>query len=200
MAGELRPVVEGDRLTQLGRQWSQDFGHGPGDGVCRLASHSQGNEEAGVPLVEDQNRLSIGSKQHQVSLPVASRLPVSSLLRTFRHRAPVNHPVNHEGRRTAPFASPPAPFRLGPGQVVAPRVILRPGQLAVDKPVDALVGDHLPSLLQSKASGNLLRRPALLQPGENPTAQPLISLQARPAPSALLGLLVRILRPVALAL
>ena len=149
-----------------------------------------------MPLVEDENRLSIGSKQHQVSLPVASRLPVSSLLRTFRHRPP----VSHEGSRTAPFASPPAPFRLGPGQVVAPRVILRPGQLAVDKPVDALVGDHLPSLLQSKASGNLLRRPALLQPGENPTAQPLISLQARPAPSALLGLLVRILRPVALAL
>ena len=140
MAGELRPVVEGDRLTQLGRQWSQDFGHGPGDGVCRLASQSQGNEEAGVPLVEDENRLSIGSKQHQVSLPVASRLPVSSLMRTFRNRPP----VSHEGRRTAPFASPPAPFRLGPGQVVAPRVILRPGQLAVDKPVDALVGDAGP--------------------------------------------------------
>ena len=196
MTGELRPVVEGDRLTQLGRQWSQDFGHGLGDGVCRLASQSQGNEEAGVPLVEDENRLSIGSKQHQVSLPVASRLPVSSLMRTFRNRPP----VSHEGSRTAPFASPPAPFRLGSGQVVAPRVILRPGQLAVDKPVDALVGDHLPSLLQSKASGNLLRRPALLQPGENPTAQPLISLQARPASSALLGLLVRILRSVALAL
>ena len=46
MARELRPVVEGDRLTQLGRQRSQDPGDGTGDGVCRLARRPEGDEDA----------------------------------------------------------------------------------------------------------------------------------------------------------
>ena len=137
MEGELGSVVESDSLTPCRGQGSQHLTHGVGDRQGSLARWPQSDQEAGVALVEGQYCLPISAEEHQVGLPVAWVAAISGALGTVGNRP--SH--SHEGGWTAPFAASPAPPRLGPGQVVAPAVVLLTSHLAVNEPIDALMGD-----------------------------------------------------------
>ncbi len=173
MAGELGPVVEGHRPAPFGRQLTEQLRHGAGDGAGCLARGPDGYEDAGIAFVQGQHRLAIGSKEHQVRLPVPGRAAVSGTLGALGKRAA----QSHEGGRTAPLAAAPAPLPLGPWQVVSPPIVLRARKLPVDEPVDALVGDDPPARLHRKPPGHLLRRPALLKVGEHPCPERSVPLQ-----------------------
>ena len=173
MAGELCPIVKGDRPPPLGRESAQDLCHDAGDGAGRLSRRPHSDEEAGVALVQGQDRLAVGLEEHQVGLPVAGGPTVGGVLGTFGQGTA----ETDEGSRTAASTSAPASFRLATGQLVAPGVVLGPRQLGVDEPVDGLVGDDVFARLQSQAPGNLLWRPALLQAREDPVSQVRIPLQ-----------------------
>lgn len=138
MEGELSAIIEGDGLTPCRGEGSQQLTHGVGDGAGSLARGSESYQEAGVALVEGQDCLSIPAEEHQVRLPVAWGPAISGALGAVGNRP--SH--SHEGGRTSPFAAPPAPPRLGPGQVVAPTVVLLTSHLAVYEPIDALMGDY----------------------------------------------------------
>ncbi len=173
MAGELRPVIEGHRPAPGGRHLPEQVRQGVGDGVGGFARGPEGEEEAGVTFVQGQHRLAIGSKEHQVGLPVPGRAAVSGARWALGKRAA----QSHEGGRTAAFAAAPAPLPPGPRQVVSPPIVLRTRKLLVDEPVDALVGDDPPARLQPKPPGHLLRRPALCEMGEHPSPERLVPLQ-----------------------
>ena len=135
MAGELSPVVEGDRLTPHGWQRRQDRRHGAGDGRCRFPRRPDCDKYARVAFVQGKDCLPVGPEQHQIGFPVAGCMAVRGRLWTFRQRSA----QMDKRRRTTPFTSPPPPFRLGPRQVVTPGVVLLAGELGVDETIDGLV-------------------------------------------------------------
>ena len=63
MAGELRPVVKIDCLPSLTRESTQDLGHGADGGAGRLNWGPEGDEEAGVAVVQGQGGLPVGAEQ-----------------------------------------------------------------------------------------------------------------------------------------
>ena len=92
-----------------------------------------------MALVQGQDGLAVDPEQHQVGLPVAGGKTVGGVLGTFGQGTA----ETGEGSRTAASTPAPASFRLAPGQIVAPGVVLSPRQLGVDEPVDGLVGDEV---------------------------------------------------------
>ena len=162
------------------------------DGVCRLAGQAQGDEEAGVALVEGERRLPVGAKEHEVGLSVAWGFAVCSCFGALGQ----GPSLGDEGCGTAALASLPAAFGLGPGQVMAPGVVLLAGELGVDEAVDALVRDD-------RTPWQNARRPA---PGDQPwlrrerTASHIGVSRSQPEtpPTAGLSLLVGIGRLIAL--
>ena len=173
MAGELGPVIEGHRPAPGGGHLPEQVRQGARDGAGGFARGPEGEEEAGVTFVQGQHRLAIGSKEHQVGLPVPGRAAVSGALGALGKRAA----QRHEGGRTAPLAAAPAPLPPGPRQVVSPPLVLRARKLPVEEPVDALVGDDPPARLHRKPPGHLLRRPALCEMGEHPGSERSVPLQ-----------------------
>ena len=194
MTCELGAVVEGHRTAPWGRESGQHLGHGTGDWVCRLARLPQGDEQTGVALVQDEDGLPLSAEEHQVRLPVAGGIPSGGIRGTLGQ-----WPAKlDEGRRVATLASPPAAFRLGPGQVMTPGVVLLAGNLGIDETVDSLMGNDGPASLQGQASCHLLRRPVLPEPGEHLLSERIIPLQLGAAPAAGMSLLMGITRLIAL--
>ena len=97
--------------------------------------------------MEGEDHLTVGTKEHQVGLPVAGTPAVGGV------QGPV---LGDEGGRAAAPASPVAPFELGSGEVATPGVFLLTGQLGVDEAVDGLVGDDLAARRQGQTAGHLL--------------------------------------------
>src|SRR3954453_915654 len=60
------------------------------------------------------------------------------------------------GRTSAALPAPTAPLALAARQTSAPAIVFGAGELGVDEAVDALVGDHLASMLEGEPAGNLL--------------------------------------------
>ena len=137
MECKLGSVVKGHRTSPFRRHLTEHLRHRTGDGPGCLARGPQRYEDAGIAFVHRQHRMSIGTEQHQVRLPMPGSAAVSSTLGTLGNRAP----HSHEGGRTAPFAASPAPLRLGSRKVVSPPIVLLPSHLAVYEPIDALMGD-----------------------------------------------------------
>ncbi len=163
MTCELGAVVEEHCPAPWGRERGQHLGYGTGDWVCRLARLPQGDEQTGVALVQDEDGLPLSAEEHQVRLPVAGGIPSRGIRRTLGQ-----WPAKlDEGRWVATLASPPAAFRLGPGQVMTPGVVLLAGNPGIDETVDSLMGNDGPASLQGQASCHLLRRPVLPEAGEH---------------------------------
>ena len=173
MPGELGAVVEGDTLAPLGREGGQDGSHCLGDGVSGLARGAPGDEQTGVAFVEGEDHLTVGTKEHQVGLPVAGTPAVGGVLGPLA-QGPA---LGDEGGRAATPASPVAPFELGPWEVATPGVFLLTGQLGVDEAVAGLVGADL-------AAGRLLWGPGLSEAGQDLLAQGGIPFQTGTGPAA----------------
>ena len=192
MAGELGPVVEGDRLAQRRRQWPQHPGDGLGDRARRLRTRPHNQQEARAALLQNQQHRPGPSEQHQVGLPVAEALAVSRRRGAFGDRSA----VRDEGGRAAPLAPPPAALPLRPWQIAPPSVVLVPGRLSIDEPVDTLVGDHRPPCRFGQVAGNLLGRPPPTETFEDAGAQLVVAFEAGAGPAARPGLLMRVHRSV----
>ena len=103
-----------------------------------------------------------------------------------------------EGNRAATFTSPIAPLGLGPGQEMAPGVVLPAVNLGLDEAVDGLVGDEGSASFPSQATGDLLWRPTALKATKNRVAQVSVPVQFGTAPATSPGLVVGVSRVVAL--
>ena len=199
MTCELGAVVEGHRTAPWGRERGQHLGHGTGDWVCRLARLPQGDEQTGVALVQGEDRLPLSAEEHQVRLPVAGGIPSGGIPSGGIRGTLGQWPAKlDEGRRVATLVSPPAAFRLGPGQVMTPGVVLLAGNLGIDETVDSLIGNDGPASLQGQASCHLLRRPVLPEAGEHLLSERIIPLQLGAVPAAGMSLLIGITRLIAL--
>ena len=174
MPGELGAVIEGDRLTPWGGQWSQYPCHDLSHGVRVLAGGPGGDQQAGVALMQGEHRLLVDPEQHQVALPMTRRRAVLGFLGAFGEGTPQ---VDEAGRTPA-LAPAPATFESGSGEIVAPGVVVGACDLGVDEPVDGLVRDDRFPLLMGKAAGDLLWRPALVEPGQHMVTQAAIAVEA----------------------
>ena len=147
-----------------------------------------------MAFVEGEDGLAVGAEEHEVGLPVAGGLAVRGEGGAVDEGAA----VGDTGGGAAALAPPPAPFELGPGQIVAPGIVLRAADLGVNEAVDGFVGDDGPPGLAGQAAGHLRGRPALLEAGEDLAAQRGIVVEPGPAPAAGAGLLVGVARLIAL--
>ena len=142
-----------------------------------------------------QHGLAVGAEEHQIGFPMPWGLAVSGGGRPLIQGAPE---VDKGGGTAAP-AAPPAPFPLGTGEVVAPGAArFSAGGLGVDEAVDGLMGNDRRAPLQPEPAGDLLRRPALFEPGKHLGPQGGIPVEAGAAPAAGAGLLLSIAGLVAL--
>src|SRR3954464_2984885 len=167
VAGELAAAVEGDGPAGLLGQLPEGVGDAGDDrrralvlvrqqdGEAALPLHQRGHVRLAVLLAEDQ----------QVALPAPEGLPVADL------RRPVLDPALARDRRAT-----------GPAAVAAPTSAARLRQLAgeallaalrgVDVAVDGLVADGRPPVrFLLEPAGDLLRRPAGLEPPDHVLTQ-----------------------------
>ena len=147
-----------------------------------------------MAFVEGEDGLAVGAEEHEVGLPVAGSLAV----RGEGWAVDEGTTVGDKGGGAAALAPPPAPFELGPRQIVTPGIVLRAADLGVNEAVDGFVGDDGPAGLAGQTAGHLLGRPALLEAGEDLAAQGGIAVEPGPAPAARAGLLVGVARLIAL--
>ena len=196
MVGELGAVVERDCLAELRRQWPQDGSDGFSDwcGCPRRPTHR--DEQPGAALVQHQHRLPGPAELHSIRLPVAELRAVGNCCRAFREWAA----VQNGARRTAPSTPAPTAPPLPPPQELAPRIVLRPRDLRVDEPVDALVRGNAPASLSLQPPRHCLRRPPQSQPTQHIVPELVVPVQPCAAPAPCMGLLVGIHRPVAATL
>ena len=193
MRGEFGAVVEGDGLAAVRWDGSEEVSQGVGDRGGGLARGAYGEEEAGGALVEGEDGLAIGAEEHQIGFPMARGLAVGGCGGALDEGAA----VSHQGGGAATCASAAA-GGFGSGQIVAPGIGFRSGDLSVDKAIDGFVGeDGLPGIA-GEAARDLLGGPALLEVGEYRGAEGGIAIQLGPAPPAGAGLLLRIAGLVAL--
>ena len=88
-----------------------------------------------MAFMESEDSLTVGAEEHEICLPMAWTSTVLGLWRALRQGTA----EGDEGGGTASLTATPAPFGLGPGQIVTPRVVLLSSQLGVDEAVDALM-------------------------------------------------------------
>ena len=168
VAGELGPIVEGDRLAPRGGQGPQALATLLGDRRGRFPRGPDREQQARVALMQGEHRLAIGAERHQIGLPVPRGLAVGQ--RT---------PEVDQGSRTTAAALPPAPFPLGAGPVVAPSIVLlRACDLGVDEAVAGLVGEHRLTSIPLEPAGHLLLGPALFEASEHLGAERGIPVEA----------------------
>ena len=193
VAGELSAIVEGEGLAPRRGKGTQQAFQGSSGGVGSLALLADRQQEAGGALVEGQDHGPRPPEAHQVRLPVAKGLP-----RRHRHRPLVDRDaVGDEAGGAAAPPSPPAPFGLVLGQTAAPPVVLDPGLLAVDEPVDALVAEHPAPRLPGQPLRDLLGRPPPGKPRQHAFPQRRVPFQPCSPPPPAAGRHVGVLRRIA---
>ena len=186
VAGELSAIVEGDGLAPCRGEGGQQAGDGVGGDVGMLAGEAGEEDQAGVALNEGQEGGAVVAEEHQVPLPMAKGGAVGGRMGALAEGDSVG---DVDGRAAAAPAAKAA-LGLGPGQVAPPGVVLLPRHLGVDEPVDALMGDDPPTLVQRETPGHLRRRPARAQTGEDLFPQGTVPLQPGAPPTTGVGLLV----------
>ena len=194
MAREFGAMVEGDGLAPGGGQRAQQPGQGLGDRRGRLAWGPAGEQPARVAFMHRQHRLAGGAEQHQIGFPLPRGLAVRGGCGPF----PPGVPVLEQGRRTA-LAAAPAPLPLGTGPVGPPgTALLRARGLGLAEAVDGLGGEDRPARVPPAPARDLLRRPALFEPGEHRGTPGGRAVEAGAAPAPGAGRLLSIGGAVAL--
>ena len=108
-----------------------------------------------MAFVEGEDGLAVGAEEHEVGLPVAGGLAVRGEGGAVDEGAA----VGDTGGGAAALAPPPAPFELGPGQIVAPGIVLR----AADRGAGGAASGHGTAVFNGEMCiasfhGNTLRR------------------------------------------
>jgi len=122
--------------------------------------------------VGGQDDLAVGGEEHEVGFPVAWSVPAG--------RRPLGQrdTTGDKGHRGAAAASEPTPPRLGARQIVTPAIVVGATDLGVDEAVDALVADDRSAVVGGQAAGDLLGRPAGIEPIEHEIPQGIIAIEA----------------------
>ena len=193
--GELRAVVEGHRPTPPRRHFRQHLSQRLPNCLRHLGSHRRRQKQPRSPLLQHQQGLPAIPEQHQIRLPMPRLHPVHGAPRPLRQHTA----LRYETGRTSPSPASPPTLELRSRQVMPPSPLVRSPHLPVHEPVDALVREHLPTLLQLKPSTHLLRRHPSLQSSKHHLPQLSVTLQPGPPPSPRPRPLVRIHRLVSLS-
>jgi len=181
VSGEFGAIVEGDGLAQIRRQCREEGKKLLGDGVGFFAVRSRCNDQPAVTIVNGEDGLAVFGKENEIGFPMSGGLAIGGRSRALSD----GNPGFDEACRTAAAAASEAAFALAPGQKEAPAEVVGAIDLSVDEAIDAFVADDRMPSLALEATGDLLRRPALLQTVEDSSAQVCVVRQssARPAPS-----------------
>ena len=83
---ELSAVIEGECLTPVRRERCEYRRDGVSDGCGSFAGRSDGDEKTRVSFVESEYSLSVGSKEHEIGLPVTWEVSMIGIEWTFRQR------------------------------------------------------------------------------------------------------------------
>src|SRR5438093_13185261 len=127
----------------------------------------------------DQYRLTVFSKQHQISFPITRLAPLMDI-----NRAPIdNHTSVDAIYQTSAFASTPTALAFATRQVVSPAIVLDATDLRIDKPIDRFIADDRTSVLSLQSASNLRRRPALYQPFQDVNLKRRLTKQSASPPA-----------------
>jgi hypothetical protein len=192
MTGKLGAVIEGDGLPQLLGKRAEQLGEMVSDKLRGFAGKADRQQQTGLAFMDGQDRLAVFGKHHQVGFPVARGAPVTDDGRPFSQA----NTAFDEGYRAAALAGTAPPLALAVRQIVAPAIVLGAFDLGIKEAVDALVGDHLASVIFGQPAGDLLWRPAHRKTLEHSAAQGGLPGQARAHPAPLLRSLLSISRLV----
>src|SRR6266700_2207407 len=118
--GELGAIVEGDGLAQRVGQGFEPSLQLLGGRLSGFAGLLGEQEDAGLALVGDEDRLAIGGKEHEIGFPMPGRMAVLDLGWPLGDRDAV---ADEAGGR-ASFASAPAALELGSRQEAAPTSVV----------------------------------------------------------------------------
>src|SRR5438093_9270502 len=142
----------------------------------------------------DQYRLTVLSKQHQISFPVTRLAPRMDI-----GRAPIDSHTSLDAiyQAAAAFASTPTALAFATRQVMSPAIVLGATDLRIDKPIDRFIADDRTSVLSLQSASDLGRRPALSQPLQDLGLKRGLTKQLDSAPAPAFSLLFRIDRLIA---
>src|SRR5947208_6535003 len=141
----------------------------------------------------DQYRLTVLSKQHQISFPVTRLAPLMDI-----GRAPIDSHTSLDAiYQAAAFASTPTALAFGTRQVVSPAIVLGATDLRIDKPIDRFIADDRTSVLSLQSASDLGRRPALSQPLQDLGLKRRLTKQSASPPATAFSLLFSIDRLIA---
>ncbi|MHC2332441.1 hypothetical protein ACVIW0_001730 [Bradyrhizobium sp. USDA 4454] len=185
---ELGTVVEGDGLAHLLWQRLEQTHEIACDTGSELAWEADAEQQAGGALVHGQDLLTVFGEHHQIGLPMAGSVAIGDLDGPFIQG---NTAFDEACGTSAPLATAAA-LALGAWQIVPPAAVRGASDLGIDEAVDALVGDHLASMLDGQPAGDLFGRPATAKAIQHRAAQDGLPFEAsaRPAPRShpLLGI------------
>src|SRR5437588_2380938 len=103
-------------------------------GLIGLTAH---NEQTRASFMTDQYRLTVLSKQHQISFPVARLAPLMGI-----GRAPIDSHTSLDAiYQAAAFASTPTALAFATRQVVSPAIVLGATDLRIDRPIGRFITD-----------------------------------------------------------
>jgi hypothetical protein len=179
MRSELGAVVEGDGLTHRLWQGLEQAHEMACDTGSELALETDAEQETRGTLVHGQDLLAVFGEHHQVGLPMARGLAIGGLDGSFIQ---ANTAFDEACGTSAPLAAATA-LALAARQIAAPAEVRGAGDLGIDEAVDALVGDHLATVLAGQAAGDLLGRPALAKAFQHRAAQAGLPFEARARPA-----------------
>src|SRR5216117_1946682 len=141
----------------------------------------------------DQYRLTVLSKQHQISFPVTRLAPLMDI-----GRAPIDSHTSLDAiYQAAAFASTPTALAFATRQVVSPAIVLGATDLRIDKPIDRFIADDRTSVLSLQSASDLGRRPALSQPLQDLSLKRRLTKQSASPPATAFSLLFSIDRLIA---
>src|SRR5437867_8865967 len=136
----------------------------------------------------DQYRLTVLSKQHQISFPVTRLAPLMDI-----GRAPIDSHTSLDAiYQAAAFASTPTALAFATRQVVSPAIVLGATDLRIDKPIDRFIADDRTSVLSLQSASDLGRRPALSQPLQDLGLKRRLTKQTASPPATAFSLLFSI--------
>src|SRR5438874_3082751 len=141
----------------------------------------------------DQYRLTVLSKQHQISFPVTRLAPLMDI-----GRAPIDSHTSLDAiYQAGAFASTPTALAFATRQVVSPAIVLGATDLRIDKPIDRFIADDRTSVLSLQSASDLGRRPALSQPLQDLGLNRRLTKQSASPPATAFSLLFSIDRLIA---
>jgi hypothetical protein len=173
--GELGAIVEGDGVAQRLWQGFEQAHEMAGDTGSDFAFDGDCEQEAGSALVHGRDRLTVFGEHHEVGLPMVGGLAVGGLDRALIQGTT----AFDEACGASASLATPAALALAARQIAPPAVVCGAVDLGVDEAVDALVGDHLVSVLAGQSASDLLGRPAAARALQHRAAQAGLPFQAR---------------------